>query len=159
MNTLIDRLFPEDKAVYVKRLLEDDSSRFLLEKEIAKMLLRDEDVVGVEPLAQIVVTVSMSTFASSKEECYDVAFILYWGIDKTDILPMITQHHGKELAYRCLISRSLFADRLEERRKRHGAPSGDFYKQMGIMSFNQIGMPDIGAHFDKWEGFIGEVFA
>ena len=80
------------------------------------------------------------------------------GIRQVDILPMITEHQGRELAYRCLISLGIFKDALRTRSDRRGAPSPDFYRTIGILSFNQIGMTEISSHFIGWESFLAEMF-
>lgn len=157
MSTLIDSLFPKSKADAIRSLWLDVECRPLIQKEIAKELLNDHTVIEL-PLTQIMFISSLSTFADSEKECYDVAEIIYWGITKTDVFPLISEHKGKELAYRCLISLSLFKEALNKKYERHGAPSPDFYRKVGISSFEQIEMKEISHHFRQWEGFIGEFF-
>jgi len=108
MAPLIDKLFSKNKAKNIKRLWEDQNSRLLLQKEIGKQLLSTEEFIDELPLTQLMLLTSLSTFSNSEEECTNIAAIIYWGIKKTDILPMITEHSGKELAYRCLISLGFF---------------------------------------------------
>lgn len=102
---------------------------------------------------------SLSPFADSEKECFDIAEIVYWGIQKTDILPLVTKHNGKELAYRCLISLSLFKKIMIKKCNRYGAPSIVFYRNVGIKTFNLIGQEAISDHFYKWENFISETMA
>lgn len=71
---------------------------------------------------------------------------------------MISEHQGKSLAYRCLISLGLFKAAMERRCDRHGAPSPYFYRTIGIVSFNNIGMLEISSHFLGWEMFLSEMF-
>ena len=75
-------------------------------------------------------------------------------VNTTDIFPLITEHKGKELAYRCLISLGFFNSALESRCKRRGSPSPSFYREIGIKTFNELKMVEISKHFLNWESFI-----
>ena len=71
---------------------------------------------------------------------------------------MVSEHRGKELAYRCLISLGIFKKAIVHRSERHGAPSPDFYRNIGRSTFVQIGKEDVGNHFLQWENFLSEMF-
>ena len=158
MGALIDKLFPESQANAIRQLWEDKKSHLLIEKEIGKKLIEYDEIIDELPLTQLMLITSLSSFANSENECHNVASILYWGLKRIDILPLISEHNGKDLAYRCLISLGLFKKALVERQNRHGCPAPHFYRQAGIESFKQIGMNQIGSHFYQWENFIGEIF-
>lgn len=158
MTTLIDKLFSQPQADAIRTLLDDTGSRHLMQKEIGKTLLDYNQITEDHPLEQIMVIVSLSPFANSENECCEVAGIIYWGIHRIDIIPMVSKHSGKDLAYRCLVSLGLFKQYLIRQCERYGAPSPLFYRQVGIKSFENIGMEDIGGHFNKWENFISEFF-
>jgi len=110
------------------------------------------------PMNQIVFMTSLSTFADSEDECFDVAHIIYWGIRRVDILPLISEQSEEELANRCLISLGMFKRVLIRKHERHAAPSPEFYRRVGIKSFHQIGKENISNHFYKWELFLSEMF-
>lgn len=133
-------------------------SRLLIEREIGKQILDYQDIIKELPLTQLMFVASMSPFASSSNECYTVAEIVYWGINTKDILPMVSEHKGKELAYRCLVSLGIFKKAIIHRSERHGAPSISFYRNLGVSTFIQIGEEDIGNHFQQWENFLSEMF-
>ena len=158
METLIDQLFIKSQADAIRTLWEDTSSRALIRKEIGKQLLSHELIIKELPLTQLMLTASLSSFADSENECCEIAGIIYWGIKTVDIIPMVSKHNGRELAYRCLISLGFFKQYLIKRCERYGAPSPSFYRQAGINSFNSIGMNDIGYHFLQWENLISELF-
>ena len=158
MASLIDKLFVESQAKAIQKLWEDKDSRFLIQKEIGKKLLDNDKMVDEFPLTQVMFIVSLSNFADSESECYNVAEIIYWGMHRIDIMPMVTKHKGKDLAYRCLITLGFFKQGLIKRWERHAAPSPSFYRQVGIQSFENIGMNDIGNHFYQWENFMSEFF-
>jgi len=159
MTALIDKLFVKSQTDAIRKLWEDTSSRTLIQQEIGKKLIDHEEIIAELPLTQIMFIVSLSPFADSEDECNNVAEIIYWGFQQPNIIPMITEHKGKELAYRCLVSLGFFKHHLIRRTERRGAPSITFYRQIGINCFNQLGRKDIGNHFAKWENFIGEFFA
>lgn len=158
MAALIDQLFIKSQADAIRKLWKDSSSRSLIQQEIGKKLLDHDGIISELPLTQVMFIVSLSPFAESEKECNEVAEIVYWGMHKSDIIPMVTEHNGKELAYRCLISLGFFKGYLIRRWERLGAPSPSYYRWVGIKSFKEIGRDDIGNHFGKWEGFIGEFF-
>lgn len=158
MDSLIDNLFSESQANAIRTLWEDTSSRKLIQKEIGKQLLNNDQIINQLPLTQLMFVSSLSPFANSDKECYSVAEIIYWGINRIDIMPRISEHNGKELAYRCLLSLGFLKQSLTKKWERHGAPSPSYYRQAGIQSFHNIGMEDISGHFIKWENFLGEFF-
>jgi hypothetical protein len=158
MGSLINKLFDESQTNAIQKLWDDKDSRFLVQKEIGKKLLDNKEIIDELPLTQVMFIVSLSNFADSETECYSVAEIIYWGLHRIDIMPRITEHNGKDLAYRCLISLGFFKKGLIKRWERHAAPSPSFYRQVGIQSFENIGMRDIGNHFYQWENFMGEFF-
>ena len=158
MIKLASKLFSGPQIESIIKLWQDQNSHLLIEKEIGKRLLESDEIIGESSFNQLLVITSLSPFASSDDERQSVAHIIYWGIHRGDILPLCTEHQGKELAYRCLVSLGFFKRALIERCKRHGAPSPDFYRDLGIGAFNRAKMIDIGNHFYKWENFISEVF-
>ena len=157
MINLISRLFDSSQIPSVIKLWQDQNSRLLIEKEIGKNLLSSSDILD-SSFSQLLILTSLSPFASSENEKAEVAGIIFWGIKHNDILPLVTEHQNKELAYRCLISLGFFRKALEERCNRYGAPSPDFYRTIGIGAFSRNKMEDIGEHFFKWENFINEIF-
>jgi len=159
MSALIDKLFSESQADAIRQLWEDKSSRLLIQQEIGKALIEHEGLILELPLTQLMLMTSLSPFADSDTECCNVASIIYWGISRTDIIPYVTdQQTQRELAYKCLISLGIFKGVIIKRWERRGAPSPDFYRRIGISSFEQIGMRDISDHFCQWEGFMSEFF-
>ena len=159
MGVLIDQLFPESQANAIRKLWEDKSAHLLLEQEIGKQLVSYNGIVDELPFTQLMLITSLSSFAYSADECHDVASIIYWGLKKKDILPMVTEYQSpREYAYKCLISLGLFKQALIARWKRHAYPSPTYYRKGGVASFKQIGMDAISGHFVQWEGFMGEFF-
>lgn len=158
MSALIDKLFTKAQADAIRNLWEDKNSRLLIEQEIGKQIIDTDKIIQELPLTQIMFVASMSPFASSSNECYSVAEIIYWGINTPDVLPSVTEHQGKDLAYRCLISLGMFKKTLIHRCDRHGAPPPSFYRRVGISSFSKIGKEDISEHFLQWENFLSEMF-
>lgn len=159
MDSLIDKIFPESNAKAVKKLWEDQECRPLIQKEISKKLLENDGIIEELPLSQIALLTSLSTFANSEDECFDVAHVVYWGVNRVDVLPLISEFKGeKEMAYRCLISLSFFKKIIIKKHERHAAPSPDFYRGVGVKSFHNIGKEDVSNHFYKWELFLAEMF-
>jgi hypothetical protein len=158
MSALIDKLFTASQSDAIRKLCEDKSSMPLIEQAIGQKLMGCDEVIDDLPLAQLMFLTSLSPFASSPNECHDIAEIIFWGIKQENIIPSIVMHRDRELAYRCLISLGLFKKTLMQKCNRHGAPSPDFYRNVGISSFRYIGKIEISNHFYKWELFLSEMF-
>lgn len=157
MSALIDRLFIKKDADAIRTLWEDRSTHLLLEQEIGKEILNNDNLILEMPLTQIMFILTLSPFSSGENECHDIAEIIYWGMDKTDIIPMAFEHKGFDLACRCLLSLSFFKGKMKQRTERYGCPSVSFYRKIGIEAFRKIGKVDISRHFCQWEVFLGEV--
>lgn len=150
----------------IQALMEDNDLQHIVKNELGKELLRKELVLE-DPLAQIMALTSLAPFSESNRECSKVAFIVYWGVNKVktkeengraDVLPMISKHEGKELAYRCLIARAFFKGALMDLHERRAAPKPEYYYEAGVNAFYSINEKEIGNHFKKWELFLQTVF-
>ena len=166
MEELIYNLFPPHEAKAINNLIEDESIRRTIKRTIGKQLL-DNNVFIDGGKDQILVVTSLAPFAASDDECVKIAMIVQWGMQKIaktegrirgDILPMISEHQGAGLAYRCLISLSFFHGALLALHKRHEAPSPEFYRDIGQRTFFMIEEKDISKHFQQWETFLKEMF-
>lgn len=158
MSALIEKLFTEEQVGGIRKLWDDKNCRLLIEQQIGIKLLENQEIIQDSPWVQILCITSLASFASDDQECIMVANILSWGMTKTEILPLVSEHKGKDLAYRCLISLSFHTKAIERRHQRRGAPSPDFYRHVGQQSFHQLNMPEIEAHFNKWTAFLPEMF-
>jgi len=160
MDTLINDLFPESQVKAINQLLKDPTdptSKTLIQKEIGKELIKNNEIIN-SSFPQLISITSLSPFASSLTECENVSYIIIWGLKKINILPLITEHENEELAYRCFISLSFFKKALIKRYERYGAPNPNFYRNIGVKSFESLGMNEISNHFNKWEMFLEEMF-
>jgi len=158
MASLIDSLYNKHDAELIHSLWEDDASiHYIVRQQIGtKILAAPNTLIDSEPDSQIMCIVSLAPFADSEDECVTVSGIICWGYRRPDVSPLVTEHQGKELAARCLLTLSFFRGVLE-RRFRHGGPSPDFYRRVGMKAFHDIGMEELVAHFRKWETFLPEV--
>ena len=129
---------------------------------LLKALYRETSVDPVvsllSPLDQLMIIFSNADFASSDQERVDVAGIFREYAFMTDPLPLISQHSGRDLACRCLISLGLFGKMMESHYKYHAAPKPEFYREVGITEFNCINRRDLSQNFVNWENFFGEFF-
>lgn len=157
MNDLFGKLSKtESEKKAILSLLEDSGSYPHLLKAMGKRLLENEDIILEDSIGQLMIITSIAPFAESQEECVNVAQTVNWGLNRTDILPLVSKHNGKDLANRCLISLAFFYRAMEERTKRYGCPNPEFYREIGTRTYYQIGMEDLGYHFQKWECFLQE---
>ena len=107
---------------------------------------------------QLMIIFSNADFASSDAERVEVAGIFRTYIFKRDPFPMASQHEGRDLACRCLVSLGLFKQRMEYHCRYHEAPSPSFYRQVGIAEFDCINRRDLSHNFVNWENFFSEFF-
>lgn len=73
MSALLNKLFSESQVNSILNLLEDKSSRLLVQKEIGKQLISHDDIIEELPFEQCLSIVSISPFATSELECSEVA--------------------------------------------------------------------------------------
>lgn len=154
MEDLLHEFFPELDKLSLNTLVKDESSRILLYKEAAKVLM--DRGITKHPREQLMLITSLSPFATTEEECVEVAGIIYWGICVTDIRPYISEHYGKEFAYRSLIVLSFFKKMMINKYERRAAPPVHYIRNRGISIFKDLGMNDIAEHFEQWEAFLNE---
>lgn len=147
------------RSEVISTLQDDKDCRPAINRHIGNALAKTDEIIEDLPFEQIICTLSGAGFADSETECVCVARMVYVTISKKDILPLVTVHSGVELASRCLVSLGLFIKAIEERSKRRGAPTPQFYRGVGIMSCKRCDMGDIAQHFTNWEGYLGEHFA
>lgn len=154
---IINQLVSNKEKDAVCNLLQDDNSKLLLLKSLGQRLLQKDEIFIMDSIGQIILLIANAPFLRSEEECMQITNMVQWGIKRTNVLPMITEHKNKELAYRCLLSLGFFKEAVEKRTKYHGAPSVSFYRNIGINQFKNIGFLEISEDFQKWEYYLGEI--
>lgn len=157
---LLDELFSEEKSKALDKLAQDDSQKIRLSvaRHVGKTL-QEQGLVLAPSTEQLFALMSMANFADSDLECVYVAGVIRHLLPRKDILPYAIDHKGYELASRCLVSLGLFYKAMERRTKKQGAPEPSFYREIGKSTFSQIGAQDVSNNFERWEGFMSEVFA
>jgi hypothetical protein len=161
MRVLIEELYTSEECESIKDIYKNDpSARAAIMNAIGnKLIVSTDKIVGGKPLDAICLICLTSKFASSEDECYRVAITMYQHIDKVqNILPSIAFDRGLDLANKTLLALSFRAQALESKWKRYGAPSPAYYRKASKAAYTSYGQPDIAAHHEQWEGFLGEVF-
>lgn len=142
------------EGLFAKSLF-DNGSRDSVAKVVSGMLLNDTIILShVED--QLFCLVSNAPFGS-EAECVEVARTLKSTFFVPDILPYTCDHHGRELADRCLVSLAWFPRAIETRHVRKGAPKPSYYRMAGKQAFIQEGQIAIADHFERWEAFLSEM--
>lgn len=160
MPVLIEELYTGKEQQDIKKLYKEDLSvHEMLKKAFGeKILASKEKVLTTNALDILCFLCLNSPFADDENECYTVSVLLYKNIKTLDILPLVTEEHGLNLASKCLVSLSLFRDRLEWRRQRYGYPGADYYRKVSVLILKQHEHINIARHHKLWEQFIGEMF-
>lgn len=160
MNALIDELYgPEDCNKIRSFYKEDNSLHLALRQAIGDQItIKSEKFLSSNPVDVICLICLTARFASSEDECHRVGITVCQMLDEPDPLPYIHKDEPLTLASKTLISLSFFYKALEHRFSRHGAPSPQFYRETSKSIYKSNKQPDIAAHHEKWEGFLGELF-
>ena len=82
MGSIIDNLFNDSQIDAIQKLWVDKNNRLIIQQEIGKRLIDSKKIINDFPLAQIMFISTLSPFASSEKECYDIANIIHWGIKR-----------------------------------------------------------------------------
>lgn len=157
--SVIKAIFAEKRTAAVEKLWADEETRKLLLEQVAIELPDCGVVIWRYPKEQVLALAAQAKFAEIDEAFCVGAIINKYMRETKDILPMITQHYGWELASRCLISLGFFWAYMEQRTRRFNAPSPNFYKARGREAFRNEGWESIATHFDKWLEFLADQFA
>lgn len=160
MPVLIQELYSKEEQLNIKKLHGDDSSlHALLKKAFGQKILNAKNKVLITNALDIFCFLCLnSPFADDENECYTVSVLMYKNIKTLDILPLVTEEHGMNLASKCLVSLSLFKERLEWRRQRYGYPGADYYRKVSTMILKQHEHHNVARHHKLWEQFLGEMF-
>ena len=155
MEHLIREIVPPQSVLAVTNLYNDMATRKIIQEELSNIFL-NHGIVLSEPTNQLLLIVSKANFADTEEECVLIASIIYRYCNQ-EVLPLVHQHHGMDLASRCLVSLSLFRKAMDVLHNHHGAPHPEFYRRVGIHAFSQTNHNQIANHFQNWENFLSEM--
>jgi hypothetical protein len=160
VNALIDELYEPDDCNKIRSFYKEDGSlHSALRQAIGEQItLKSEKFLSSNPVDIICLICLTAKFASSEDECHRVAITVCQMLDEHDPLPYLHKDDPLTLASKTLISLSFFYKALEHRFSRHGAPSPKFYRNISKSVYKSNKQPDIAAHHEKWEGFLGEMF-
>lgn len=160
MPVLIQELYNKEEQQNIKKLHGDDPSvHEMLKKAFGQKILDAKNKVLITNALDIFCFLCLnSPFADDENECYTVSVLVYKNIKTLDILPLVTEEHGMNLASKCLVSLSLFKERLEWRRQRYGYPGADYYRKVSTMILKQHEHNNVARHHKLWEQFLGEMF-
>ncbi len=159
-SSLIDELYSSDDCKRIRSFYNEDVSlhKALRQAIGEKIILAKDKIISTNPVDTVCLVCLTSKFASSEDECHRVAITVCQLIDVTDPLPYIHKDDPLTLANKALVSLSFFYNALEHRFRLRAAPSPSFYRGISKSVFKSNKQPDIAAHHEKWEGFLGEMF-
>jgi hypothetical protein len=160
VNALIDELYQPDDCNKIRSFYKEDTSlHTALRQAIGEQItLKSDKLLFSNPMDIICLVCLTAKFASSEDECNRVGITVCQMFKELDPLPYIHRDEPLTLANKTLISLSFFYKALELRWKRYAAPSPQCYRNISKSTFRKNKQPDIAAHHEKWEGFLGEMF-
>ncbi len=154
--SLIEELYDEKSAKIIKVLYSEDPEQLYVAFG-TKILEKSETFLISKPLDILTLLCMTATFAENKEECHDVAIIVYNGLKRKDPLPYVLDDRGFVLAEKTLVALSFFRSAMEKRAKK-GAPPSEFYRGLSKTLFIKNNQENIAEHHEKWESFLSEIF-
>lgn len=157
--TLIEELYSSNAVELIRDLYHDspESKESFYQAFGNKILENPDKILLSKPLDILMLICSTANFASSHQECQDVAIIMYKRLQEKTPLPYMLDDRGIDLAEKSLIALSFFKPAMLVRWKR-GAPSLDFYRTYSKNIFRSLGYEDLSEHHEKWENFLSEFF-
>jgi hypothetical protein len=160
VNALIDELYSKEDCERIRTFYKEDKTLHTsLRQAIGDKITLAKDVFLTSNPVDVVCLVCLTAkFASSEDECHRVAITVCQVMQEPDPLPYVHRDEQLTLASKTLISLSFFYKALEHRFRCHGAPSPTFYRNLSKSVYRSNKQPDIAAHHEQWEGFLGELF-
>ena len=155
---LIEKVFTDKQPEEIAKLLQDDDCKKLLLKNVSSELQDYGDIIWAYPKDQILAIAMQPDFAELDEGFYVGNVIINYMTESKDLLPMISQHRGLELAERGLICLSFFYEHMEMRCERYGAPSPEFYVEMVKKTYIMEGMRNLAENFSNWQEYLHSQF-
>lgn len=158
--SLIEKLYDKDSVKRIREMYLDDSeSRDTLYEVLAIRIMEKDDIfLDTKPLDILTLLCMTAKFADNKEECQNVAVIIYNRMRDIDPLPYVLDDRGILLAEKTLMALSFYRSAMEYRWKYKGAPSIEFYRNYSKRMFYTHGHLGLAEHHEQWEGFLGEIF-
>jgi len=153
---LIDELYDEKSVKLIKVLYSEDPEQLYVSFG-TKILEKSETFLISKPLDILTLLCMTASFAENKEECHDVAIIVFNGLKRKDPLPYVLDDRGFVLAEKTLVALSFFRSAMEKRAKK-GAPPSEFYRGLSKTLFIKNNRENIAEHHEKWESFLSEIF-
>ncbi len=154
--SLIEELYDEKSAKIIKVLYSEDPEQLYVAFG-TKILEKSETFLISKPLDILTLLCMTASFAENKEECHDVAIIVFNGLKRKDPLPYVLDDRGFVLAEKTLVALSFFRSAMEKRAKK-GAPPSEFYRGLSKTLFIKNNQENIAEHHEKWESFLSEIF-
>lgn len=158
--SLIEQLYDKKSIDLIKSIYcEDESSRDALFKAIGEKIIESQEIFLIaKPLDILSLICMTASFASSKEECQQVAIIISKRINDENPLPYILDDNGLLLAEKTLVSLAFYSEAMEKRWKYKGAPKPSFYRDCSKLIFKKNNLDYIADNHEKWESFLSEFF-
>lgn len=159
VEPLVNQLFDKTQIPYIRRLWRDDGSRPLIIHQIGQELEEQDKIILENSLNQIICILSNSPFANSESEVIEVGAMVFYCLKKSDVLPSLIDHKGKEFSSRALVSLAWLEKAMEFLWKRRGAPKPEYYQNVAVVYLKRDNMIDVAEHFILWKNFLSEHLA
>lgn len=160
---LINQLFKESQIPYIRQLWrdknDDQESHKLIVRQIGRELEEQDKIILDNSLNQIVCILSNSSFANSEQEVIEVGTMIFYCLKKSDILPSLSDHRGKEFSSRALVSLALLEKAMDFLYQHRGAPKPEYYQNVAVVYLKRDNMVDVAEHFILWKNFLSEHLA
>jgi hypothetical protein len=123
------------------------------------MNTHSEEVLGKYPRDQLLNMLFEAGIGKDEEVYYVSNIILSHLRNTSDILPLVTEHQGLNLASRSLVSLGFFPAYLEHLNRFHGFPKPGFYFEVCKSEFFKAGKIDLSLHLRDWIYYFNNRFS
>jgi hypothetical protein len=156
--SLLEHIFPNERKNSVVEVMTDDRLRNELLTKAGAEIINSNRAFFSYPLEQIEAMSLQPDFAPLSEK-YHIAGIITKRMNSIDVLPYITEHSGKDLAERCLLSVCFFYNALRRKENQYSAPSPEFYMKVGQSEFEKMHQYGISNNLPLWKDFWNDIIA
>jgi len=118
----------------------------------------EKELIMNYPRERIVALMHEASFKKHDSEAIYVGNIVYGPIRSKDIIPMVTEHQGLQLAARGIVGIGFFREYMEHLNQYRGYPKVEFYMGVCKKELKIHGKEDIADNMENWTNHLHTIF-
>lgn len=117
-----------------------------------------EEIIADYPRERIISMTHEASFKKKDSEAVFVGNVVYSLIRSNDIIPMVTEHHGLQLAARGLVTIGFFPEYMNYLTQHRGYPKIDFYMGVCKKELEIHGRSDVANNMENWTEHLHSIY-